>query len=318
MNAKHTVILKAFASILIIIPYYGKWPSYFNLYLQGCKNNPWLNILFFTDCTIPEASPENVNFIPSSLRDFSKMATKILKNNIEIERAYKICDFRPCYGLIFQDYLTGYDYWGYGDIDLIYGNLSAYILPKIGEGFDVLSNRSEIMSGSLSIFRNTTAINSLFKKSDFFLKLLRSNKYEGLDETAHDNRTWKGANKLTLPSQSFTYLIAYAQEKGLLKVSFKTTCEEFLGKHDIVRFEENRLTFNGNEISYYHYVCNKNNEWFKFPDWKIVPNKFYITETGFYLSSFGIIKDYIHLWRKSSGYLKNIMFRISKRLKICN
>lgn len=272
--------------------------------------------MFFTDCIIPETSPENVKFIPSSLHDFSKMASKIIKNNIEIERAYKICDFRPCYGLIFQDYLSGYDYWGYGDIDLIYGNLSTYILPKIGEGFDVLSNRKEIMSGSLSIFRNTTAINSLFKKSDFFLKLLRSNRYEGLDETAHDNRTWEGANKLTLPSQSFTYLIAYAQEKGLLKVSFETTCEEFLGKHDIVKFEENRLTFNGNEISYYHYVCNKNNEIFKLPDWEIVPQKFYVTETGFYQFSPSFLKNCIHLLRKSMGWFENISTRVLKRFKI--
>ncbi|NTE04813.1 hypothetical protein G6M26_10365 [Agrobacterium tumefaciens] len=304
--------------IVIIIPYYGQWPSYFNLYLKGCENNPWLQILFFTDCVIPETAPKNVKFISSSLKDFSILATEKLDCYYEIKNAYKLCDFKPCYGLIFQDYLSDCDYWGYGDIDLIYGDLSNYIFPKIDEGFDVISNRQEIMSGSLSIFKNIPNINSLFKKSDTYLKLLQSDRYEGLDETAHNHNTWKDSSKLELPAYSFTYLISKANEEGHIKVSFESTCEEFLGNGDVVKFNHNTLKLNNKKISYYHYVCNKNNLWFKFPGWKEIPDQFYVTETGFYQSSFKYVKESIHLWRKSTGITLDITIRILKRLKIWN
>ena len=39
-----------------------------------------------------------------------------------IEDAYKLTDFKPAYGEIFQDYIIQYDFWGFTDIDLIYGD----------------------------------------------------------------------------------------------------------------------------------------------------------------------------------------------------
>ncbi|MDD5016404.1 MAG: hypothetical protein PHW73_15170 [Atribacterota bacterium] len=301
--------------IIIIIPYYGKWPSYFNLFLKGCENNPWLRILFFTDCVIPKTAPDNLKFISSSLKRFSELASLKLNHKIDIKKAYKLCDFKPCYGLIFEDYIRDYDYWGYGDIDLIYGNLSNYIFPKIVEGFEIISNRQEIMSGSLSVFKNEANINLLFSESTSFLKLLQSERYEGLDETAHNHNTWKGSSKLSLPNYSFTYLIAKANEEGRIKASFESTCKEFIDHGDMVKFSQNTLLFNDKKISYYHYVCNKNNQWFKFPDWKKIPDQFYITETGFYQF---IPKGGMHLWRKSTGKLTDITIRILKRLKVWN
>lgn len=46
-----------------------------------------------------------------------------------MKKAYKLCDFRPAYGYIFEYLIKGFDYWGYCDIDLIYGDIRKY-LPK--------------------------------------------------------------------------------------------------------------------------------------------------------------------------------------------
>lgn len=44
-----------------------------------------------------------------------------------MERPYKLCDFKTAYGYIFNDLFEGYDYWGYYDIDTIWGNILKFI-----------------------------------------------------------------------------------------------------------------------------------------------------------------------------------------------
>ena len=36
-------------SIAFVIPYFGKFPNYFSLWLQSCRNNPTIDWLLFTD-----------------------------------------------------------------------------------------------------------------------------------------------------------------------------------------------------------------------------------------------------------------------------
>lgn len=65
----------------IIIPYFGKWPSYFNIFLTGCRNNSWMDIIFFTDCDIPDEHPTNITFIPTTLEALNIL---INKNLVEV------------------------------------------------------------------------------------------------------------------------------------------------------------------------------------------------------------------------------------------
>ena len=303
---------KKIIKIVIIIPYFGKWPSYFNIYLKGCENNPWLDIIFFTDCEIPEYKSSNVLFHKFNMIKFSQLASEKLDLKINVSNAYKLCDFRPCYGLIFEDYIKDYDYWGYGDIDLIYGNLKPFIVDRIDQGFEVISNRFEILSGSLSIFKNTSFLKNLFKQSEVLINLLSSKNYEGLDETAHNHSTWRGGNKLTLPAHSFTYMIANEDQKGLIKASFITTCKEQIDNEEVIIYKNGVLHFQGSSLAYYHYVCNKNNCEYKLPSWKEVPNHFFISKTGFYKTN----KFYrlIHGYRTVSGFMIDITTRIWNRL----
>lgn len=298
--------------IVIVIPYFGKWPKYFNVFLKSCAYNNWLDIIFFTDCEIPAKKYKNVIFYPSSLEILSALASNKLRQEYNITKPYKLCDFRPCYGLIFEDYLKDYDYWGYGDIDLIYGDLEPFIINKIKDGFDVLSNRKEILSGSLSFFKNTDLLKNLYAKSPVLTSLLQSKNYEGLDETAHDHRTWTGGEKLDLPNHSFTYLIANEDSKGTIKASFTTTCKEDVNTNEIINYRDGWLNFENKSLAYYHYVCNKNKEEFKLPNWQIVPNAFFITTTGFYKND----KYYVftHNTRMLVGFAKNIFTRVLKRL----
>lgn len=41
----------------IIIPYFGKFPEWFNLYLYSCKKNPEVDFIFYTDCSLENTPP---------------------------------------------------------------------------------------------------------------------------------------------------------------------------------------------------------------------------------------------------------------------
>ena len=59
------------------------------------------------------------------------------------------------FGHIFSDYLVGYDFWGYGDIDLIYGNISKFITRDMLEQFDCIRCRKDCSEFFVPRWRNS-------------------------------------------------------------------------------------------------------------------------------------------------------------------
>lgn len=76
---------------------------------------------------------------------------------IKLTNPYKLCDFKPAYGYIFEEEISKYDFWGFCDIDLIFGNLSHFINDELLNKFDKL-----FFHGHFCIFRNCKKMNTLF------------------------------------------------------------------------------------------------------------------------------------------------------------
>ena len=106
-------------SICLIIPYFGRWPDWFSFYLKSCGYNRSVNWMIFTNCRIPDERPDNVRFVNMSLGSFNRLASEKLRIKINIEKPYKVCDLRPAFGLIFEDFISDYNFWGNTDIDII-------------------------------------------------------------------------------------------------------------------------------------------------------------------------------------------------------
>ena len=118
--------MKKFA---VIIPYFGQFKPSVSLFLESCKHNPDIDWFIFTDCPVPEkvVLSENIKWHKFTLAEFNCLASEKLKHNIALERPYKLCDMKPFYGNIFSDYISSYEYWGFGDMDVIYGNVTDYL-----------------------------------------------------------------------------------------------------------------------------------------------------------------------------------------------
>ncbi|AGY81954.1 DUF6625 family protein [Carnobacterium inhibens] len=151
--------MKKLKSIGIILPYFGKFPNYFNLWLKSCALNSTIDFYIFTDDRTSYDFPNNVHVTYLSFDDIKKRFDDSFNFSIVLPSAYKLCDFRPAYGYIFNEELSKYDYWGYCDCDLIFGNIRKFITE------DVLNLNDKIFQrGHLSIIRNTPENNNIFKK----------------------------------------------------------------------------------------------------------------------------------------------------------
>ena len=125
-------------TIKIINPYYGKWPVWFPMFLLACGHNPKFQFVIPTDCDIPNKFPKNVQFIKSTLSDFEELASSTLNFPVSLSRPYKMCDFRPAFGLMYKDILRDADFWGHCDLDVIWGDIGKIITDDVLDSNDII------------------------------------------------------------------------------------------------------------------------------------------------------------------------------------
>jgi hypothetical protein len=170
-------------SIAFVVPYVGRWPPWFPAHLQSCKYNPSIRWIFFTDCEIPAVVPDNVEFVPGSLRDFEKLFEGKTGIPISVETPWKLCDYKPTYGLAFEDYLAGFDFWGHCDVDVIWGNIRKFFATdKNLARYDVISARRKRITSPCTLYRNTDEINRLFLSDHTFRQVVKERENIRYDE----------------------------------------------------------------------------------------------------------------------------------------
>lgn len=145
---------------VFILPYFGKFNNYFDLFLKSCGQNQQYEWLIFTDDKNKYNYPSNVKVIYITFEDLRKKFADKLNMNISLPKPYKLCDFKPTYGYVFSEYITEYEFWGHCDCDLIFGNLEHILTPLLDEGYDKL-----FAAGHLTIYKNNTENNERFMES---------------------------------------------------------------------------------------------------------------------------------------------------------
>lgn len=140
-----------------IIPYFGKLPNYFQLFLNSCAPNKKFDWLIITNDNRGFSYPKNVKKIFMEWNEFKRFAQKKFKEKLALEYPKKLCDFKPTQGYLFEDLIGQYSYWGYCDIDTIMGNLDEQ-LP-----LSFLNKYDKIFSlGHMVLFKNSFEINRVF------------------------------------------------------------------------------------------------------------------------------------------------------------
>ena len=143
----------------LIIPYFGtRWPIWFSLYLYSLeKNMDILDVYLFTDIIPPKNVPKNAKFYNLSFQQYCEMVSKKLDIRFKPKNPYKLCDLKPFLPIIHSDILIGYDYVGFGDLDLIYGDLSSW-LNNINKNKSLISTHIDRVSGHFVLIKNSPKI----------------------------------------------------------------------------------------------------------------------------------------------------------------
>lgn len=168
--------------IALILVYFGEWPIWFPAFLQSCRYNESIDWLIFTDIPPPPNAPQNVSFVPFTMAQFKSLASSKIGFQITVDEPYKLVDFKPAYGLVFDEYLRGYEFWGHCDLDVIWGDLRAFVTDSILRENDIFSARKNAMCGHFSLFRNTPQVSNLFRRHAKYASMFANARAIGFDE----------------------------------------------------------------------------------------------------------------------------------------
>ncbi len=141
-----------------IVPYFGKLPSYFQVWLDSCKTNATVNWFVFTNDRTEFDYPNNVKVEYVEFEWLKSFIQSKYEFEINLSTPYKLCDYKIAYGEIFQEYLTRFDFWGFCDIDLIWGDIRSFFTDELLKGYDKIG-----VQGHCTIFKNTPEVNAIYR-----------------------------------------------------------------------------------------------------------------------------------------------------------
>lgn len=145
--------------VAIIIPYFGTLPNYFDLWLESVRENEFINVFFFSNNNKPINCPSNIHWKRTSFCDVKKKIQSLFDFSIVLDTPYKLVDYKPTYGIVFEKYIENYEWWGWGDIDTIWGNLSLIINENTLKKYDKILDL-----GHLTLMKNNYKMKNLWKE----------------------------------------------------------------------------------------------------------------------------------------------------------
>lgn len=302
--------------VLKLIPYYGAWPDYMHLYVESCRRNPLLTVTFVTDLDPFPDSPPNVRY--------HKLTFAALRSRIEAlfgvattgMVSYKLCDFRPAYGVLFPDLIAGFDFWGYGDNDLIFGNVSDFLTPERLAQNDILSFKRGHLQGPLTFYRNTEKVNELFREGGAYRAVFGAKDYLSFDEFGKEGfhtRVKSPEEIWSVESDNISVIAFKKAMTGDLRVYCEQDGREHLLRDELLEWRSGELHNHRTREKhiFYHWVLEKRALWFQYPAWMATrPDHFFISRTGFFLPHEIAAFRIRHRWRLLIGTKRWLWLKI--------
>lgn len=257
--------------IILIICYFGNIPDYYKLWEVSALKNNTVDFLIYTD----QNEIQQKGNIRVKHLNFSQLREKIQSKfnfKISLEKPYKLCDYKPAYGYIFDDEIKNYDFWGYCDMDLIFGNLRKFLSENVLENSNVILNL-----GHLTLYKNTQENKILFMKKGSIYPYTKvySTKYNyAFDEMSGMHKIFKENNicpYLNIPIADIDRKYArfklenmknydkqfFYYNNGIFRRYYTKEGKEREDEFCYLHFQKKHPTININESNYSMFTINK-------------------------------------------------------------
>lgn len=171
-------------TITLISCYAGNLPNYFPFWARSVAGNPSIRVLLIVDRVPAFSLPENCDYVIIPLAELAARVQRAasLDRPVALHRGFKICDVRPLLGVALEDHLRGQEFWGWLDLDVVLGDLRRSLARFDLARIDVLSTRERHTAGGLTLVRNASRTNSLFRDSADLEQVLTDPRSFGFDE----------------------------------------------------------------------------------------------------------------------------------------
>lgn len=152
--------------LALILTWFGILPRWLPATLRTFSANQRLvDVHFISDIPRikwPQRMPANCYLHEMTLTQYEVLIHLKTKRRLNVTRARKLCDYKPLYGHLHEELLRPYLFWGYGDLDVLWGDLSQVITPESLSHYDVLLPSHAGAIGHLSFFRNNEHMRHLY------------------------------------------------------------------------------------------------------------------------------------------------------------
>jgi hypothetical protein len=133
---------------ILITPYFGTFPEWMDKF-EVPKGYDW--------------------FLDTDLDAFKKRVKD--KLGIDYPGTYgsgKVWDYRCALGLLYEEEIKGFDFWGTVDFDVVFGDVNKFFPDEELTKLDIWSNHDSYVCGFWSLYRNCKDVNELFMKYPFW------------------------------------------------------------------------------------------------------------------------------------------------------
>jgi hypothetical protein len=218
--------------IALIIFYAGSLPDYSRYFAESLARNQDIDIdvyLFNDRLSEPNLSGK-LKKIPLTLEEFNQLASQKLEIPINVNWGYKLSEFRPAFGVIFEEYLKDYDFWGYCDLDIILGKISHFITEEVLSTYDVITASEIQLVGHFILFRNNATVTNLFRQTDDYIKIFTDNEqYYNFDESCRRfygrPLSFDELKEMSQPASIYDLVMNF-KEKYNLRIYMNAMCRE--------------------------------------------------------------------------------------------
>ena len=239
--------------IALVLPWTGDFPPYWTAWQRSAEGRCF-----------------DILVIEKTLDEFSRLVNERLIRPcgpdaaaVRFASGYKLCDLKPLYGVLFAEELKGYDYWAFGDCDVLYGRqFDAWLEQTLAADCDVATVQAEFCAGPFTLVRNCETCNRLFEQVRGWREMLAQPQTMGFDELGPNwFRRWayggQSFDDMRAAEDSFSAICWREAAAGRLKLVHEPViCEEALGRARVG--SDGRLLLGEREVALYHFIDGKN------------------------------------------------------------
>ena len=227
------------------------------------------------------------------MKEFICNAQRKLGFKLNVKNPHKLCDFKPAYGFLFEEYIKDYNFWGYCDLDIILGNLNNFITNKMLDKYDKI-----FCLGHMTLYKNNLENNRAFMYfldgEKIYKEVFKNERTLVFDEAYGGKRNIntifeQNGKEIYTDDLSFNVNIFPTKftrtrlnyKKYIFEVEKKRTAIYIWNNGDFYRLFLEKGKLVREDFIYLHLQQRKmkiNNNIFAYEYFKILPNKFDVLE----------------------------------------